>query len=205
MGKGRFAASAAAALFAALALAACGSSNNNGSSADQSQITAAITAAATSGDPSACTKYQTQHFVEQTNNGTGEAAVKSCEQDAKQTAADKVVVHDISVDGDTATAKADATGSIFDGQTLDIGLVKQNGQWKLDQFKGFVNFDKAAMVAAFPAELQKEGQAPAGAVSCLQTQLQKTPDQTIENSFVNNDQQAQNQIFGPCAKYFKGG
>jgi hypothetical protein len=202
MGKRRVGVALAAASLAAFALAACGSSNSN--SADEDQITAAITAAATSSDPSVCTKYQTQRFVEQTNSGTGQAAVRSCEKDASNVA-DKVDVTDISVDGSNATAKAHVTGSIFDGQTLDLALVKENGQWKLDVFKGFENFDKAAYIAAFPAALAKEGNIPPQAVDCLKSSLQATPDQTIENSFVNNDQQAQNQIFEPCAKYFKGG
>ena len=48
----------------------------------------------------------------------------------------------IDVDGDTATAKAAFTGSIFDGQSLDLALVKEGDQWKLDEFKGFSNFDR---------------------------------------------------------------
>jgi hypothetical protein len=204
MGKTRvWIAVAATAALAALALAACGSSNNN--SADEDQITAAINAAATSGDPSACTKYQTVRFDEQTSNGTGEAAVRSCEKDAQNSVADKVDVTDISVSGDTATAKAAVTGSIFDGQTLDIALVKQGGQWKLDQFKGFANFDKAAFIAAFPQQLQNEPGATPQAIDCIRTQLQQASEQQIEQTFTSSSNQAGNQIFGPCGKYFKKG
>src|SRR5262245_53805225 len=128
------AAAAVVAVFAAFALAACGG-GDDASSEDQDQITQAINAAAASGDPSACTQYQTQRFLEQTNDGTGEAAVKSCEQDAADSVADSVDVTDIEVDGDSATAKAAVTGSVFDGQTLDIALVKEGDVWKLDQFK----------------------------------------------------------------------
>src|SRR5262245_61459259 len=163
-----------AAILAVLGLAACGSSNSN--SADEDQITAAINAAAVSGDPSACTKYQTQRFVEQTNSGTGEAAVRSCEKDAPNSVAEKVDVSDISVDGSNATATAKVTGSIFDGQTLNIALVKQNGQWKLDEFKGFENFDKAAIVAALPKEIAKEGGATPQGIDCITTNLQKLSD-----------------------------
>jgi ABC-type oligopeptide transport system substrate-binding subunit len=192
-----------AAALATLGLAACGSSNSN--SADEDQITAAITAAAASGDPSACTKYQTQRFVEQTNSGTGQAAVRSCEKDAANSVAKSVDVTDISVNGDTASAKVHVTGSIFDGQTLNVKLIKQNGVWKLDQFVSFENFNKDAMVAAFPATLQQEGNVPAQAVDCLKTQLQQQSEQTIEQSFVSGNNQLEQLVFNPCAKYFKGG
>jgi hypothetical protein len=205
MGKGRFGVVVSvSALFAAMAIAACGSGNSN--SADEDQITAAITASATSGDPGACTKYQTLRFTEQTSGGsTGAAAVKSCQQDASNSVANKVDVTDISVNGDSATAKVDVTGSVFDGQTLDVALVKQNGQWKLDEFKGFENFDKGAFLAAFPAQLAKEPGSSPQAVACVRQQLASASDQEIESSFVSNNKQFDQQIFGACGKYFHGG
>jgi hypothetical protein len=203
MGKGRLGVAAAVvAVFASMAIAACGSSNDN--SADENQITQAITAAATSGDPSACTKYQTVKFDEQTGSGQGQAAVTSCEKDAAQTAADKIEVSDVEVDGDTATAKAKATGSIFDGQTIDIALVKEGGQWKLDQFKGFEDFNKAAMINAFKSQIAQEaGSTPQG-IACIVQQFQAASDQDIEATFTGSDPQAENRLFGPCGKYFKG-
>ncbi len=186
------------------ALGACGGGSSN--SADEDQITSAITAAATSGDPSACTKYQTLRFTEQTNGGEkGQAAVKACEQDAQSSVADKVEVTDVSVNGDSATAKAAVTGSVFDGQTLNVTLVKDGGQWKLDQFKGFENFNRDAFIAAFPAELAKQPGTTPQAVNCLKSQFQAASDQQLESVFVGNDPQAEQQLFGPCGKYFKGG
>jgi hypothetical protein len=197
---------AAFALLAPLALAACGGDDDSGgSSADEDQITAAINAAATSGDPAACTKYQTVKFDSQTNDGSGQAAVRSCERDAQNGVADKVEVTDVSVDGDTATAKAAVTGSVFDGQTLDIGLVKEGGQWKLDEFKGFESFDKTAFIDAFPQQLQNDPGTTPQAVACIKTQLQQASDQQIEQAFLSTSDQAGDQIFGPCGKYFKGG
>jgi Domain of unknown function (DUF4878) len=208
MGKGRFGVVAVAGLLAALALAACGGgSDDNGSSADQDQIKQAITAAATSGDPSACTKYQTAKFTQQTSGNPGqsaEQAVKSCEKDAAETAAEKIDVTDVEVNGDTATAKGTATGSIFDGQTLDVALVKENGQWKLDQFKGFENFDKAAMIASFEKQLAAE-KVPQQGIDCLKKQFQAASDQQVEDTFVGNNPQAEDQLFAPCTKYFKQG
>jgi hypothetical protein len=177
----------------------------NGNSADEDQVTAAITRAATSGDPAVCTELQTQKFTEQTSGGAkGQAAVKSCEKDAKNSAAEKVDVTDIQVNGDTATAKAKATGSIFNGQTLDIALVKEGGQWKLDEFKGFEDFNKDAMIAAFRQQLSQEPGSTPQAVDCMVRQFQAASDATIEANFTGSDPQAEKQLFAPCGKYFKG-
>jgi hypothetical protein len=162
-----------------------------------------ITASATSGDPTACTKYQTIHFTEQTSGGTGQAAIRSCEKGAQDTAADSIDVTDVQVNGDHATAVGKATGSTFDGQTLKVALVKENGQWKLDDFQGFEDFDKAAMIAAFEKQLSSEN-VPQQGIDCLKQQFQAASDQQIENTFVGSNPQAENQLFGPCAKYFQG-
>jgi hypothetical protein len=203
MSNSRLAVAIAAAVLAAFALAACGD-DNGGSSEDEDQITAAIDRAATSGEPAACTEVQTQRFLEQTSDGTGEAAVKSCEQDAEDTAADKVDVTDIEVDGDTATAKAAATGSIFDGQTLDLALVKEGDQWKLDEFKGFSEFNRDALIAATRQELSSDPSASAQAVDCVAGQLEKLSDGQLEGLYTGSDPNAEEQVFGPCGKYFQG-
>jgi predicted small secreted protein len=194
----------AAALVAAFALAACG--GNGTSSADKDQITAVFTRAATSGDPAVCTEDQTLKFTEQTSGGAkGQAAIKSCEKDAKSTAAEKIDVTDVKVDGDTATATAKATGSIFDGQTITVALVKEGDQWKLDEFKGFENFNKDAMINAFKQQISSEPGATPQAVDCIVAQFQNASDQQIEDTFTGSNPQAENQLFAPCGKYFKGG
>lgn len=195
---------ACAMALAAFGLAACG--DDNGSSADEAQITKAIEAAATSGDPGACTQYETQRFVEQTSGGaTGQAAVKGCERDAADSAADKVEVSDIQVDGDKATATAAATGSIFDGQTLDLALVKEGNQWKLDEFKGFADFNRDSFLPAFRHEIAtSEGGTPAAAVDCVMKQADGLSDEQLERVFTGSDHQVEEQLFGPCANLFPG-
>ncbi|MFL5908498.1 MAG: hypothetical protein ACJ75Z_12985 [Solirubrobacterales bacterium] len=186
-----------------LLLAACG---DNGNSADEDQITAVLTRAATSGDPAVCTQDQTLKFTEQTTGGSkGQAAVKSCEKDAKDSAADKVDVTDVNVDGNTATATAKATGSIFNGQTIEVALVKEGDQWKLDEFKGFQDFNKDAMIAAFKQQLSAEPGSTPQAVDCVVKQFQAASDEDIEATFTGSDPHAEDRLFGPCGKYFKGG
>ena len=205
MGK-RVIAMLAAALLATFALAACGGDDNDDNGgADEGQITKAIEAAAVSGDPSACTQYETQNFVEQTNDGTGAAAVKSCEKDADSSVADSVDVSEIEVDGSSATAKAAVTGSIFDGQTLDLALVKDGDQWKLDKFNGFEDFDKDKIVDGFTEQLKQDGSIPPAAVDCITQQFQNADDETIEGFFTSDSSNGGlDQLFKPCEDQFKG-
>jgi hypothetical protein len=188
----------------AIAVSACGSSDN---SQDQKDITAVITRAAASGDPAACTDSQTTKFTQQTSGETGQSAadaVKSCEQDAASSAADKVVVSDVSVDGDSATAKVAVTGSVFDGQTLDVALVKEGDRWKLDEFKGFADFNKAAFLAAFQKQLEAVPNASPQAVQCVVQQFRAASETQISGFFTGNRSQSEQQLFGPCSKYFQG-
>jgi hypothetical protein len=191
-------------VLAALALVACGGSGN---SDEEDQISAAIDKAATSGDPAACTEVETQNFLQQTSGGGGgsaQQAVQQCERDAKDSVADTVDVSDIEVDGDSATANAAVAGSIFDGQTLQIALVKDGDQWKLDQFKGFEDFDRASMNSAFKKEISTDPETPPAAADCVNQQIESVSDQDLQGLFVGGDPKAEQAVFGPCGKYFKG-
>jgi len=189
-------------MLAALALVACGSSGN---SDDEDQITAAIDRAATSGDPAACTEVQTQSFVEQTSGGGSAAdAIKQCEEDASEGVAEEVDVSDIEVDGDSATANATVTGSVFNGQTLQVALVKDGDRWKLDEFTGFKDFDRESVNAALAEEISSDPQSSPEAADCVTQQVQAVSDQQVQALFLGTDPQAENAIFGPCSKFFQG-
>ena len=180
-----------------LTLAACGGGNDL-SSDDQDQITKTIEFAAVSGDPKACTEAQTLKFTEQTSGGTGDAAVKSCEKNAKDTPADSVEVTNIDGDSDSATADASFTGKVFDGQTIEVGLVKEGDKWKLDDAIGFKNFDRDKFVAGLEKQFASEGGAPPGTVDCVSKNLDALSDQQIEDLFLHSNKQLENQVFGSC-------
>ena len=118
---------------------------------------------------------------------------------------DSVTVSDINVDGDSATATAKVTGNVFDGQTIKVSLVKDGGQWKLDEFNGFEDFNRDALVNGFKAEFAKSGLSGA-AVDCVTANLQKQSDQALEASFTDpSNNTLDQQVFGPCANLAKGG
>ncbi|MCW2979578.1 MAG: hypothetical protein JWO14_1305 [Solirubrobacterales bacterium] len=131
---------------AALAVTACGGS---GSSAED-EVTEVIEQAATTKDPSSCTELQTLRFTEQNTGEKGKAAIKSCEESAKEEEqAEEAKVSNVSVNGEKATAEAEFIGGSLGSQTLAIALVEEGGDWKLDQIEGFANYDGKALEESF--------------------------------------------------------
>jgi hypothetical protein len=188
----------AAAVLASFALAACGGDNGE----DEDQITAAIVAGATSGDPSACTEFQTLKFTEQTTSETGEAAVRQCEQDAADTPAEEIDVINIETDGDSATAEGAITGSFFDGQTIEVALVKEDDQWKLDKLSGFTEFDRDAFLAAFTDAIASEQGASPEALDCVTSQVEAQPDEQLQAFLLGTDPESEDRIFIPYNRFF---
>lgn len=139
-------------ILSALVLAACG----GGGSSDESKIEEVIEASATANDPAACTKDQTQKFLEQTTQESGKGAVKSCEEEAKKEEnAESVEISNVEVEGSAATADVALTGSTLNGQTVEVELVKQGDQWKVNEFVGFAKFNQAKLVESFEREFSK--------------------------------------------------
>jgi hypothetical protein len=165
-------------LLFALGLAACGSGDG-----DESQIEDAIETSATSTDPSKCTEVETKAFVEQTSQETGAAAISECEKEAKEGegAAESVEVSGIDVEGSKASAEAALTGGIFDGQTLEVELVEEGGQWKMNELTRFSKFDRTKLVKAFEAEIAESPQKTnKGFASCIIQDLEGSSQRQVE-------------------------
>ena len=145
---------------AALAVAACG----GGGSSAEDEVTEVIEQAATTKDPSNCTELQTLRFTEQNTGEKGKAAIKSCEESAKEEEqAEEAKVSNVSVNGEKATAEAEFIGGSLGSQTLAIALVEEGGDWKLDQIEGFANYDDKALEETFLKRFEEspEGLRPA--------------------------------------------
>jgi hypothetical protein len=165
-------------ILSAFALVACG-----GGSSDESQIEEAIEKSATNTDPANCTELQTQEFTEQTTQDTGKAALKECEREAEEpdNSVDSAKVTNIAVDGSTATADASLRGSDLDGQTVEIALVNEDDQWKLDQLTGFAKFDPAKLLGQFTEQLQEpESGLNPGQASCFLEGLEEASAAELE-------------------------
>jgi hypothetical protein len=133
-------------------LVACG----GGGESDEDKVVDVIETSATSTDPADCKELATQSFLEQTEFEQGAAAVKSCEESAEDTENDpeSVEVSKVEVDGSAATADVAFTGGSFDGQTLSVALVEEDGDWKMDEITGFAAFDQEKLADAFEKGLQ---------------------------------------------------
>lgn len=185
-------------LASAVALTACGGS---GGSSDEDQITTVINEVATGTDPAACTTDSTQRFLEQTEFVKGKEAVKTCEQNQKDTSDDpsSVDISKIKVNGTDATASIAFTGSSFDGQTLDVSLVKAGDQWKLDQIEDIPNFDVTKFATAFAKSAQQPPNAlPAQQADCIEVALGSADPAKLKTVVLNGDPSGLVGIFRAC-------
>jgi hypothetical protein len=141
-------------LASALALTACGGGSSSSSDDEVAAIEEAVEKSATTDDPSKCTELQTQAFNEQELATSGKDATKVCEEEAEaqESPAKSVDVSNVKVDGEKATVDAEVHGSVLDGQTIEIELLNEDGDWKLNQFLQFTKFDAKRLGESFEKE-----------------------------------------------------
>jgi hypothetical protein len=178
----------------ALGLAACG----GGGESDEDKIVSTIEESATSTDPAICGETQTLNFMEQTSGNTGKEAEKGCEQEAEagEDQPDSVKVSKVKVDGGSATAEAEFKGGSFDAQTVELALVEEGGDWKLDELKGFANFDSESLIDAFAERIEKEPSIEPETASCLIKGIEELPDSELESVVIENN----TEVFGEIAE-----
>lgn len=182
-------------IVSALAIAACGSG-----SSDESEIEEAVEVSATSKDPADCKKLSTQHFMEQTARSEGSEAVKVCEQNASNGAGAKSVgVSEVEVDGSKATADVALTGGSFDGQTLEIALVKEGDQWKLDELAGFAKFDEKKVVEILEDQFDEPSSGVSKSqASCIVESFEEAPAAELEGALLSGATQGFEEIAEGC-------
>lgn len=179
----------------AAALVACGGSSD--SSADEEQVTDAIVTSGSTDNPANCTTLETQRFVEQNEGKTGQAAIDACKQGTNH--ADSIDVTNVDVDGDSATAEAAITGSAFDGQKVQISLVKDGGQWKLDHLDEFIDFDRDAFDSALEQSLSSSTSSSTPAqTTCITDTLAKLSDEKMQSIVLSGDENQLVAIITPC-------
>jgi hypothetical protein len=184
-------------IISAFVLSACG---GGGGSSDESQIEEAIENSATSSSPANCTKLQTQAFTEQTTSNQGAEAVKECETEAKEeNEADAVAVTNVEVDGSEASAEAAFTGSSFDGQTLEIGLVKDGDQWKLDEVAGFAKLDKTKLVEALATQFESGGEVNEELATCVEEGFEESSQPEIEELLLSGSSEPIEELAEECS------
>jgi hypothetical protein len=183
-------------LLSALALAACGSSGDS-----KGEIEEAIKTSATSTDPADCKKLNTEKFMEQTTQESGSAAVKECEEEAKNgEGAESVRVSEVEVDGSDATAEVALSGGSLDGQALELALVKDGDQWQLNEVVEFTKFNQAKLV-----EVLEEGLSEPSAevdprfASCVIDAFKQGSQAEVEDLLFEGSSGAFEETFEACS------
>ncbi|HEX5990767.1 MAG TPA: hypothetical protein VFY75_11225 [Solirubrobacterales bacterium] len=180
----------------ALGLAACG-----GGESDEDKVVEVIETSVTSTDPADCEKLATQAFLEQTQFSKGTQAVKDCEEDADdKNHPDAAEVSNVKVDGSQATADTTVRGGVFDGQTLTVALVEEDGDWKLDKITAFAKFDQGKFAASLEGAV-KSGKEPLDPeiTSCLGDALRKLPKAEAEQMLIGGSTQPIFELVEGCA------
>jgi len=183
-------------LLSALALAACGSSSD-----ETSKVEETIETAATTTDPADCAKLQTQNFMEQTSQEAGHAAVKECEEEAKnEEGAESAEVSNVEVNGSNATAEVVLVGGkSLEGQTLEIALVKDGGQWKLNEVVKFTKFNQAKLVESFEREIEKAGEASSKFATCFIEAFKQADQAEVEELLFHSSGKGFEEIAKSCS------
>jgi ABC-type glycerol-3-phosphate transport system substrate-binding protein len=184
------------ALVLALGLAACG----GGGESDEDKITSTIENAATSTDPAVCDETQTLAFMEQTTGGKGKEAEKECEQEAEAGTEqpESVAVSKVEVDGERATANAAFKGGGLSGQTAEVALVEDGGEWKLDELVGFAKFNPEGLVKVFSKQLEEEPNLEPEVAECIISGIEELPDSALESIVVENNNEPVVEIVEGC-------
>lgn len=184
-------------IVSALVLVACGSSSNG----DESQIEEAIETSATSTDPADCTKVDTKGFVEQTTQTEGAEAIKLCEKEAsEESGAKSADVSNIEVDGSKATADVALSGGGLGGQEVEVALVKEGEQWKLDELTGFVKFDQAKVVETLKEQFAKSSEVSKSLSTCITTAFEEAPQDKFEEALLSPSTEGFEELAGSCFK-----
>ena len=176
-------------------LAACG-----GGESDEDKITNTIETAATSTDPAVCGETQTLQFMETTAGGSGKEAEKECEKEAKagENNPESVAVSKVEVEGEKATANVEFEGGNFDGQTLEVALTKEGGDWKLNELTGFAKFDAGAFVKVLAEQLEEEPSIKPQVAGCIVEGLEELPKAELETLVVENNTQPIVELAESC-------
>jgi hypothetical protein len=188
-------------IVAALALTACGGGGSSTSGGDdEAAIVETVEKSATTDDPSKCTELQTQAFNEQEKGSSGKEATEFCEEEAEEqeSPAKSVDVSNVKIEGETATAEAAIGGSALNGQTVELELVKEDGDWKLNQFLQFTKFSAKALGESIEEEFATSDEVSPQLAKCISEGVGKLSQKEAEAVAFEGDLEVIESIAGNC-------
>jgi hypothetical protein len=153
------------------ALAGCGDDDDGGG--DEEAIREVIVASLTTDEPETdCRERLSEGFVARTY-GDRAACVRIQGEDEDGPDATAVDTPSIEVDGDAATATIEVTGGRTEGVEGELGLVREDGDWRVDELSVPL---LRSLVELGLRSGQTEG-LPAGGIECVQQELDALPDE----------------------------
>ncbi len=164
-------------LLLSFALAACGGDS------EESRIEATLREALLGDDPAKCTELMTADYREQVAGEEGEAALRECEEeieDETDPETEAVTVRGVEVGGSTATAQVALEGGSFDGQTLEMSLVRDGDRWKADEVVRFAKLDRGPFIKSLETSIEEEGELSEEQGRCIVDSLATAPRQRFE-------------------------
>jgi hypothetical protein len=189
-------------LASALALSACGGGSSSSSGGgDETAIEEAIETSATSTNPSKCSEVQTEAFNETETGVSGAGSLKACEEATEEEAgepAESVTVSTVEVEGESATAEVGIDGSPLSGQTVELELAKEEGNWKLNEFLGFAKYDGAAIGEAIEGQLAGEEGVSASLAKCVSEGIAEMSQEEAEALIFEKNEEGVEEIAQNC-------
>lgn len=187
-------------LASALALTACGGGSSSSGGGEEAAIEEAIETAATTSDPSKCSEVQTEAFNEAETGTTGKGSLKACEEEAEEESepAESVTVSNISEDGETATAEVEVEGGSLDGQSLEVELANEEGDWKLNEFLGFTNYNAANIAGFLESKLGEEEGVSASLAKCIGEGVTEMSQEDAEAMVFEKNSEPVEEIANSC-------
>jgi hypothetical protein len=185
----------------AMALTACGGGSSSSGGGEDAAIEAAIETSATSSDPSKCTEVQTENFNETETGKSGAAALKVCEEEAEEGSepAEAVTVTNVEiVEGSGAAAEVEVEGGTLGGQTVAVAMEKEEGDWKLDGFMGFIKYDPAALAASLEEQLGEEEGISSELAACVVEGVEEMPEEEVEAMVFEKEEEGLEEILAAC-------
>jgi hypothetical protein len=182
-------------VLAGIFLAACGSSGN-----DEAEVKEVIEKSATTTDPADCKKLQTQKFMEQTAEKSGSAAVTECEEEAKkEEGAKSVDTTEVEVEGSSATADVALTGGTLNGQSVEVELIKDGDQWKMNEVVKFTHFDQTKLVEYLEGQFKEHSsEIPAKLAACFIDAFKNGSQAEVEELVFGGGSKALEEVAETC-------
>jgi hypothetical protein len=119
---------AAVAVAVVLVLLLAGGDDEGGG--EEAKVEDAIEEIATSKDPATCKTLYTDSYLQKATGRSGTEAVSLCEASVPQNDTTGVEIEKVEITGNSATATVKTEGGDYDGESLQVGLQKQAGDWK---------------------------------------------------------------------------